>query len=192
MDLLSARQKLVASNIAHVETPGYKTQDVDFQFEFMSLAKGEQPQTIEPDSLKAKPDGNNVNLHFPLDRVMDWRRTRARMDEAKLEQLYAEIRGIEARQAELNGERTESEKALLDAPSVTGLQLAELDAFQRFTVAEQGRLERRRVECGQRVAAQIQMVAAKRRDRPPSRTAQGAASYSLESGTGAGNRCAGR
>ena len=34
MDLLSARQKLVASNIANVDTPGYKTKDIDFQFEF--------------------------------------------------------------------------------------------------------------------------------------------------------------
>ena len=62
MDLLSARQKLVASNIANADTPGYKTQDVDFQFEFMSLAKGQQPQTIVPEGLKEKPDGNNVNL----------------------------------------------------------------------------------------------------------------------------------
>lgn len=62
MDLLSARQKLVASNIANADTPGYKTQDVDFQFEFMSLAKGQQPETIEPEGLGEKPDGNNVNL----------------------------------------------------------------------------------------------------------------------------------
>ena len=31
MDLLSARQKLVASNIANADTPGYKTRDIDFQ-----------------------------------------------------------------------------------------------------------------------------------------------------------------
>jgi flagellar basal-body rod protein FlgB len=62
MDLLSARQKLVASNIANADTPGYQTQDVDFQFEFMTLAKGEQPQTIQPQGLVEKPDGNNVNL----------------------------------------------------------------------------------------------------------------------------------
>ena len=36
MDLLSARQKLVASNIANADTPGYKTQDIDFQSEFAS------------------------------------------------------------------------------------------------------------------------------------------------------------
>jgi flagellar basal-body rod protein FlgB len=62
MDLLSARQKLVASNIANADTPGYKTQDVDFQFEFMSLAKGQNPEVVQPQGLEEKPDGNNVNL----------------------------------------------------------------------------------------------------------------------------------
>ncbi len=62
MDLLSARQKLVASNIANADTPGYKTKDIDFQFEFMSLAQGEKPQVIEAAGLKEKTDGNNVNL----------------------------------------------------------------------------------------------------------------------------------
>ncbi len=62
IDLLSARQKLVASNIANADTPGYKTQDIDFQFEFMSLAKGQQPQVIQSQGLPEKPDGSNVNL----------------------------------------------------------------------------------------------------------------------------------
>ena len=62
MDLLSARQKLVASNLANADTPGYKTQDVDFQFEFMSLARGQTPPTIQPDGLTEKPDGNNVSV----------------------------------------------------------------------------------------------------------------------------------
>ncbi len=62
MDLLSARQKLVASNIANADTPGYKTQDIDFQFEFMSLTKGDRPQIIQAQGLKEKTDGNNVNL----------------------------------------------------------------------------------------------------------------------------------
>ena len=62
LDLLSARQKLVAGNIANADTPGYKTQDIDFQFEFMSLVKGQPPQTIEPRGLVEKPDGNNVSV----------------------------------------------------------------------------------------------------------------------------------
>jgi flagellar basal-body rod protein FlgB len=62
MDLLSARQKLVTSNIANADTPGYKTKDVDFQFEFMSLVQGQSPQTIQPEGLAEKPDGNNVSM----------------------------------------------------------------------------------------------------------------------------------
>ena len=62
MDLLSTRQKLVAANIANADTPGYKTQDIDFQFEFMTLANGQQPQTIAARGLPETPDGNNVDI----------------------------------------------------------------------------------------------------------------------------------
>lgn len=61
MDLLSARQKLVAANIANADTPGYRTRDIDFQAEFAS-AMGQSPQTIEIDGLLTKNDGNNVSL----------------------------------------------------------------------------------------------------------------------------------
>jgi flagellar basal-body rod protein FlgB len=62
MDLLAARQKLVASNIANADTPGYKTQDIDFQFEFTTLLRGEKPQTVQAQGLSEKPDGNNVSI----------------------------------------------------------------------------------------------------------------------------------
>lgn len=62
MDLLSARQKLVASNIANVDTPGYKTRDIDFQFEFISLTQGSPPNVVEAPGLVVKNDGNNVSM----------------------------------------------------------------------------------------------------------------------------------
>ncbi len=62
MDLLAQRQRLVASNLANLDTPGYRTKDVDFQFEYMSLAPGAQPHVIEPQGLVVKNDGNNVSL----------------------------------------------------------------------------------------------------------------------------------
>lgn len=61
MDLLSARQKLVASNIANADTPGYRTRDIDFQSEFESAA-GLAPQPVEVAGLAVKNDGNSVNL----------------------------------------------------------------------------------------------------------------------------------
>ncbi|MDX2181936.1 MAG: flagellar basal body protein [Bryobacteraceae bacterium] len=62
MDLLSARQKLVASNIANVDTPGYKTRDLDFQFEYLSAIEGMGPNVIEASDLVTKNDGNNVSM----------------------------------------------------------------------------------------------------------------------------------
>ena len=61
MDLLSARQKVVASNIANADTPGYKTKDIDFQSEFRS-AVGGAPESFEVAGLPVKNDGNNVSL----------------------------------------------------------------------------------------------------------------------------------
>src|SRR6266852_1373942 len=62
LDLLAARQKLVASNIANADTPGYKTRDMDFQFEFMSLVKGGAPNVNQVSGLPTKNDGNNVSM----------------------------------------------------------------------------------------------------------------------------------
>jgi flagellar basal-body rod protein FlgB len=62
MDLLSARQKIVASNIANADTPGFKTRDVDFQAEFQSAVSSSSPRSAEVNGLPAKNDGNNVNL----------------------------------------------------------------------------------------------------------------------------------
>lgn len=60
MDLLSARQKLVASNIANADTPGYKTRDIDFQSEYQSATAA--AAAIEVPGLKNKNDGNNVSV----------------------------------------------------------------------------------------------------------------------------------
>ena len=62
LDLLSARQRLVSSNIANIDTPGYKTRDLDFQFEFLSQVRGGEPNVINPPGLTEKNDGNDVNL----------------------------------------------------------------------------------------------------------------------------------
>lgn len=101
---------------------------------------------------------------FPLGRVMDWRAMLAHVEEAKLEQVYAELRAIDSRQASLDRQRDLSEQALLTASSATGTELAALDSFRRFVFTERNRLEGLRAGVLQRVAAQIQVVAKKRRD----------------------------
>jgi flagellar basal-body rod protein FlgB len=65
LDLLSSRQKLVAGNIANVDTPGYLTRDIDFQFEYLASLSGDgqgSPHVVEAEGLTAKLDGNNVSV----------------------------------------------------------------------------------------------------------------------------------
>jgi flagellar basal-body rod protein FlgB len=62
MNLLSTRQKLVASNIANADTPGYKTKDIDFQSELASQLGSSNPTIVEVSGLKTKNDGNNVSI----------------------------------------------------------------------------------------------------------------------------------
>jgi flagellar basal-body rod protein FlgB len=67
LDLSSAQMRLTATNMANVDTPGYKTQGFDFGTEFsraLSGAAGAQsgPNVEETDGLVARPDGNNVSM----------------------------------------------------------------------------------------------------------------------------------
>lgn len=103
-------------------------------------------------------------FHFPLSRVIDYRETLERAEEAKLQDLYAELRAIEAQEAELKNERARSEAAVRAAKTATGSELAALDAFRRYAVAEHTRLEQKRADCMKRIGSQIQVVTQKRRD----------------------------
>jgi flagellar basal-body rod protein FlgB len=62
MNLVSTRQKLVASNIANADTPGYQTKDIDFSAELANQMSGSKPNVIEVSGLKNKNDGNNVDM----------------------------------------------------------------------------------------------------------------------------------
>lgn len=63
LSLLSLRQKLTASNIANADTPGYRTQDIDFQAEFTAALEGNSsPRVFEVSGLTVKNDGNNVSM----------------------------------------------------------------------------------------------------------------------------------
>ena len=66
LDLQSQQMRLTAGNMANVETPGYKTQGIDFEREFSSAldASGGIEDAVAADiqGLVARPDGNNVSM----------------------------------------------------------------------------------------------------------------------------------
>jgi flagellar basal-body rod protein FlgB len=68
MDVLATRQSLIASNIANIDTPGYRAVDLDFQQEFQRLLSGaEVPGApTEVAGLQIKNDGNDVNMDREL------------------------------------------------------------------------------------------------------------------------------
>jgi flagellar basal-body rod protein FlgB len=71
LDLTSKQMQLTASNMANVDTPGYKTQGFNFEQEFARQLNssagaeglaGAQVQAQDVDGLVARPDGNNISM----------------------------------------------------------------------------------------------------------------------------------
>jgi flagellar basal-body rod protein FlgB len=67
LQITNQRQQMIASNMANVDTPGYHTQDIDFQKAIQNvMTEGDdptaQPASIEVEGLQSRPDGNNVNI----------------------------------------------------------------------------------------------------------------------------------
>lgn len=69
LDLTSEQMKLTASNMANVDTPGYKTEGFNFEQEFMQMMNGSPDADFgagaaieNVDGLVSRPDGNNVSM----------------------------------------------------------------------------------------------------------------------------------
>jgi len=67
LDLATARQSLLVSNIANVDTPGYRTQDMDFHGELVRALTEDSDAPVIPmardvPGLLSRPDGNNVSV----------------------------------------------------------------------------------------------------------------------------------
>ena len=67
LSLTNQRETVIASNMANVDTPGYRTKDVDFQHELsraMAAPDGSTSHATVQDvsGLLERPDGNNVDI----------------------------------------------------------------------------------------------------------------------------------
>jgi len=67
LSLTNQRETVITSNMANVDTPGYRTKDVDFQHELsraMAAPEGSTPRAAVQDvrGLLERPDGNNVDI----------------------------------------------------------------------------------------------------------------------------------
>jgi flagellar basal-body rod protein FlgB len=67
LDLSVRRQALITGNIANVDTPGYRTIDIDFHGELSRAMNSDDPAPTLPtvhevSGLTSRPDGNNVSV----------------------------------------------------------------------------------------------------------------------------------
>src|SRR5271169_2503153 len=67
LDLTSRQMQLTASNMANIDTPGYKTQGFDFARQLNDTAGAAGLESVkvsaqDVDGLVARPDGNNVSM----------------------------------------------------------------------------------------------------------------------------------
>lgn len=72
LDALWLRQRVVANNIANIDTPGYKSKQVRFEdllqrqifFDSDIRDADLEPQITETKNLSVREDGNNVDIDF--------------------------------------------------------------------------------------------------------------------------------
>ncbi len=69
LELSSAREGVISENVANVDTPGYRTKDLDFSRELHQALAAEtagapaaSPQIHTVAGLVARPDGNDVDI----------------------------------------------------------------------------------------------------------------------------------
>lgn len=74
MDVAAFRHKVLASNIANADTPGYKAKDISFQQELdraVNTGKAGAYRVEETPSTMPNRDGNTVNLDIEMAKVAE-------------------------------------------------------------------------------------------------------------------------
>jgi flagellar basal-body rod protein FlgB len=67
LDATVQRHQAITNNIANIDTPGFKTKDIDFRSALNAAGEGMMPASLQPNvrevqGLMERPDGNNVSL----------------------------------------------------------------------------------------------------------------------------------
>ena len=97
-------------------------------------------------------------FRFRLESVLKWRALQLKLEEAKLQDLFAELRALGARREALATGKADSERAVLALAVIEAQQLEALDAHRRWVTAERERLARQEADCAARIASQREQV----------------------------------
>lgn len=100
---------------------------------------------------------------FALDRVLAWRHTQTRLEEAALARLHGELVALDLRCASLDRSVAEARSTLLTAPSVMPAEIAALEHFRASATAQSRHLLLARQALDLKLAQQTQTVLERRR-----------------------------
>jgi hypothetical protein len=103
-------------------------------------------------------------FHFPLDRVLAWRRTLVRLEQIKLEGMMNELRQLEGQSALVHGERESAQRAVVQSPSNLGLELAVFESFRTASTNRSAALNREGIACLERIRLQREVISQKECD----------------------------
>jgi flagellar export protein FliJ len=95
-----------------------------------------------------------ASFHFPLQRVLDYRRTQLEVEEVKFRQSVAELAALDHARAELEAGAVRTECEVRRWDPLGGDDLAALGAYRIRVRSEERRLALKRSECARAVAAQ--------------------------------------
>lgn len=94
------------------------------------------------------------NFQFPLEKVLNWRRTELKAEEARLAAWLAERARLDAARAEIRTARDRAGSRVIEAQAVDGIELESLAAYRQRLEKELIALDRRRAQSGEEILKQ--------------------------------------
>lgn len=101
---------------------------------------------------------------FPLDRVLAWRNTQTRLEEAALEKLRAELRALDQQRSDVDRLLIDARDSLLGSRSASSMEIAALEHYRAAAAQHVVRIAHSRAALEQKIAKQMTAVAERRRD----------------------------
>ena len=101
---------------------------------------------------------------FPLERVLAWRHSQTRLEEAALDRSHAELRALNLQLANLNQSLLDARDSLLNSTSTTAFEIAALEHYRANSTVQAAQIAQLRANLEQKIEHQNQIVAERRRD----------------------------
>jgi hypothetical protein len=103
-------------------------------------------------------------FHFPLDRVLEWRQTQARLEEATLVRLTSELQTLQLRRTALSRSVVQAQSHLLGLRSASPTEIGAWEHFRVSAKAQTANLDRECRALEAKIAQQTLVALVRRRE----------------------------